>query len=211
MIVEPKVARLIANGRRTQLRFKAETDQPRFRPGMTYGVKTKRGRSPICHVEIIQADLQELEHLTYQDARAEGHKSRDEFFAWWQERHPRSHPSDHVWAYAFRLKQPQRFLARRPAQGDRIGETRDYVTTSFTALRDEPEAVPLEWQQEASAMRQDVRNEWLQEELRVYASYRDEHRVEIRRKATGQLRRAYFDYERRLKAKRSEDSVRSRV
>lgn len=208
MIVEPKTARLISNGRRTQLRFKADTDRPRYRPGMTYGVKTKRGRSPICHVEIIQADLQELHAITYQDARAEGHKSRDEFFAWWTERHPRSHPSDHVWAYAFRLKQPQRFLARRPAQGDRIGDTRDYVSTSFTALRDEPEAVPLEWQQEASAMRRDLRREWLEERLRAYATYRDDNREAIRRAARGELRRAYDDYERRLRAKRS---VRDRV
>lgn len=208
MIVEPKTARLIANGRRTQLRFKADTDRPRFRTGHTYGVKTKRGVSPICHVEIIQADLQQLEAITYQDARAEGHKSRDEFFSWWTERYPRSHPSDHVWAYAFRLKQPQRFLARRPAQGDRIGETRDYVTTSFTALRDEPEAVPLEWQQEASAMRQEIRNDWVQQEVHAYAAYSDDQRRDIRRAAQGQILRAYRDYERRLKAQRSSNNVR---
>lgn len=84
MILEPRKARLILAGRATQHRrqtpitARAGTDIP-IRPGHD---RPMIGRARIEHIED-----QRLGDITYHDARAEGHRTTDDFRADWVARH----------------------------------------------------------------------------------------------------------------------------
>lgn len=148
MIFTPKHAHLVVAGRKSQARRPAKDTQPAYKVGKTYPVKTGLGKSPLGHIQIIAANLQSLGDITFQDARAEGFKSRDEFFDHWRDLYGNADPALQVWAYAFVPTTERRYMAKRPAQGERMGNTRDYVSRPHMSLRDEPEVVPAEYQEE---------------------------------------------------------------
>lgn len=151
MIFPPKHAHLVASGRKTQSRRPAKGPLPTYKVGKTYTVTTGMGKPAVGHIQIIAAELQTLGNLSYQEAKAEGFKSRDEFFDYWRETYGNADPVLEVWAYAFIPATERRYMAKRPGQGERMGDTRDYVSRPHMSLRDEPEVVPAEYQEQLTA------------------------------------------------------------
>lgn len=187
MIFTPKHAHLIVAGRKSQTRRPAKDTQPSYKVGKTYPVKTGLGKPPLAHIQIIAANLQSLGDITFQDARAEGFKSRDDFFDEWRDLYGNADPSLQVWAYAFVPTAERRYMAKRPAQGERMGNTRDYVSRPHMSLRDEPEVVPAEYQEELTKQAQE---RWQAHEaertIELNAMTLDEKVAELqRRKASG--------------------------
>ncbi len=148
MIFPSRHAHLVISGKKTQSRRprKPEHVRPPLRAGKSYPVSAGIGKPPIGRIEILAAIEQDLGDVTYEDARAEGFKTRDDFFNWWRSYYGNADPSLPVWTYVFQTTAERRYLAKRPGQGERMGETRDYVASAHMSLRDEPEVVPAEYQ-----------------------------------------------------------------
>jgi hypothetical protein len=149
VIFPARHAHLVISGKKTQSRRprKPEHVRPPMRAGKSYPVSSGLGKPSIGRIEILAAIEQDLGDITFEDARAEGFKSRDDFFNWWRSFYGNADPSLPVWTYVFAPTIERRFLAKRPGQGDRMGQTRDYVSTPHMSLRDEPEVVPAEYQE----------------------------------------------------------------
>lgn len=148
MIFPSRHAHLVISGKKTQSRRprKPEHVRPPLRAGKSYPVSAGIGKPSIGRIEILAAIEQDLGDVTYEDARAEGFKTRDDFFNWWRSYYGNADPSLPVWTYVFQTTAERRYLAKRPGQGERMGETRDYVASAHMSLRDEPEVVPAEYQ-----------------------------------------------------------------
>lgn len=148
MIFPSRQAHMVISGKKTQSRRprKPEHVRPPMRQGKSYPVSSGLGKPSIGRIEILAAIGQELGDITFEDARAEGFKTRDDFFKWWRGYYGNADPSLPVWTYVFAPTIERRYLAKRPAQGERMGETRDYVSSPHMSLRDEPEVVPADYQ-----------------------------------------------------------------
>ena len=139
---------MVMAGKKRQSRRprKPEHARPPMRVGKSYPVSAGLGKPSIGRIEILGAIEQELGDITFEDARAEGFKTREDFFTWWRGYYGNADPSLPVWTYVFMPTVERRYLAKRPGQGERMGEVRDYVASPHMSLRDEPEVVPAEYQ-----------------------------------------------------------------
>lgn len=139
MIFTPQQARAIMRGAKTQERrhiTPGEAEKgPAYAVGRTYSVQPGPGKAAIGRIEIIDVRRASLGTLTYQDARSEGHRTRDEFYEHWQALNSGVPPTADVWVITFhRAADEPRLLAHRNARTD-------YTTRRDQAMTDEPEAV----------------------------------------------------------------------
>ena len=139
--------------------------------GHSYAVLPPRGAA-VCRVVVHEVDLQRAGDLTFDNARREGHRTRDEWKAAWVRRYDRSwcerqdawasedellsedqlverfearHADREVWAVFFELDRSHqpRYLHRQSERG--------YTTNPHDAVPDEPEAVDAATQVRISA------------------------------------------------------------
>lgn len=167
MIFPARHAHLVVSGKKTQSRRPRKPEHVRspLRAGKSYPVSSGLGKPSIGRIEILAAIEQELGEITYEDARAEGFKTRDDFFNWWRSYYGNADPCLPVWTYVFQTTAERRYLAKRPGQGERMGETRDYVSRPHMSLRDEPEVVPAEYQAKLVEQAKERDNAYLKETL----------------------------------------------
>jgi hypothetical protein len=111
MIFSSAMVRAIATGRKTMTRRPAKPSDTecRYKPGKSYAVQPGRGRSS-DGVRLVVTDVRTelLGLITYDDARAEGFKTRAEFMAYWVALH------DRPWLQ----RQIERFQSDQAALGD---------------------------------------------------------------------------------------------
>ncbi len=165
IVLDSQAARLVARGRKTQHRRPAKPDaRPPWRPGRSYAV-VPNGAPAKCRVVLLEVETQLAGDLTFDDARAEGYRTREEWKAAWIRRHDRAwvdrqtsyddhgevliEPADEllferfdarhaeraVWALFFELDR-----GHVPRLLHRQSE-RGYTTNPRDAVPDEPEAV----------------------------------------------------------------------
>lgn len=85
MIFRPELARLIRQGKKTQTRRRGETTT--YAVGRIVPVQPGRGKRSTARILITAVEQQRLGDLTFEQARAEGFRTRDEFFAYWRGLH----------------------------------------------------------------------------------------------------------------------------
>jgi len=146
MIFTPKHAHLVMSGKKTQARRPAGDTTPPYKPGRSYAIQTGVGKTPVGRVEIVAVSPERLGDLTFESARAEGFRTREEFYSYWDNTYNMSDPDLVVWVYIITPTTERRYLAKRMGQGERLGKTRDYVGRPHMAIRDEPEVVPPDYQ-----------------------------------------------------------------
>lgn len=134
MIFQPELARAVKAGKKTQTRRVVVEGKPcAYRVGQDYPVQPAiplgqpgagRGGKAICRVIVIDRREQRLGDLTYQDAIAEGFRTRADFARYWIRLHDmrshrpglsadevleawlRRHGEVRVWAITFQLPRP---------------------------------------------------------------------------------------------------------
>jgi hypothetical protein len=136
VIFKPRLARLVVAGKKTQTRRPVKDGEPicRYRPGREYAVQPGRGKAQIARLKVIAVAREPLGELTFDAARAEGFRTRDDFMAYWEELYGRIDVDLPVWAIAFELVRDEiRYLHRDSSHG--------YTANEREAMDDEPEAV----------------------------------------------------------------------
>lgn len=157
MIFRPGLVRLIAAGKKTATRRVVKPGEERcaYRIGRSYAVQIGRGKPAVLRVVIAAVEPQRLGDLTYDDARAEGYRTRADLAHTWMVSHDQGYTDDDrddddtatltrwerrhgdtpVWAITFTLDTAEsvRLLHRRSEHG--------YTTRREDALSDEPEGV----------------------------------------------------------------------
>lgn len=181
----PQLIDAIARQRKTQTRrlVVAGESECRWRKGRSYGVRAPGGNVSI-RVVVTDVRRERLGDLTFEDARAEGFRSRDEFFEYWEDLHGELPLDFPVWVITFVLDRGHhsRLLARSPERGE------PYVESPHHALRDEGEA-PEEWRTD----------DWADE-----ARQRDDERRRERRALQARVQRERKSLEQRLADARRE-------
>lgn len=189
MIFTPANVRLIQRGVKTQTRRRPRGDDPcRCKEGLSYAVQPGRGKHASCRVLVREVRLERLGDISFEDARREGFRTRDEFKAAWvvindsawvrrcednrdgfelaefdlAERFDVRHAETMVWVISFDLDTAHvpRFLAARPAP--------DYVANEKQALPDEPEAVSAAEQDRITEKAGTEFAQWRAVEARAY-------------------------------------------
>lgn len=136
MIFEAAHARLILAGRKTQTRRRVRPGETecRYRLGGSYAVQHDRQTPATGRLIVVSVARQALGDITLRDAKAEGHRTRQEFFDFWGGLFPTMTLDDPVWALVICPdRDPVRLLHRDSSRG--------YTTKRHQALPDEPEAV----------------------------------------------------------------------
>lgn len=88
MIFRPELVRKVLEGHKTQTRRRARAgEQPNYTPGRMYAVQPGRGQKAMARILVVDVQRQALGDVTFRDARAEGFRTRDEFFTYWRELH----------------------------------------------------------------------------------------------------------------------------
>lgn len=134
MIFRQQLVRAILAGRKTVTRRMQKPGERdcRYRPGRAYAVQPGRTKAAVARILIVDARLEQLAALTYQDARREGFDTQRDFFDYWLELHGHVDPDQPVWRLSFQLQaDTPRFLtpAARPH-----GTVRGYTTNERDAL-----------------------------------------------------------------------------
>jgi hypothetical protein len=179
VIFRPEIAKLIRQGRKSQLRTPLRTGtfnvpRCRYTAGRAYSVQPGC-RDAICQITVTDVRQEQLGKITLPDVKREGFVTTAEFIEHWCEVHGYYRPEQEVWVVAFRLgdaTDTPRLLAARPGPPDG-----DYTSNVSRAMRDEPEAV----------------SEWVQEQFSAGAADRDE----VRRRA-GDAETPLFERLRRI-------------
>lgn len=196
MIFKPPLIRAILAGTKTQTRrpIKRGETHCRYRPGRTYAIQPGRGQpSNGNRIEITDVTSQMVGQITYQDARAEGFRTRADFADYWMRLHDQAwrdqwqdeapseqeilqrfettHAHKHVWVIHF---QPVRDAAPRLLADPASGRG-DYTDNPARSLRDEPEAVDettlLQFGKDATARNEHLeRDEFVKERRQIEAS-----------------------------------------
>lgn len=151
MIFSAKLARLVIEGKKTQTRrrIKPGEDYCRYKAGRDYAVqvpapkdskaraRTKEG----VRIEVLDVRSEPLSGITYEDALAEGFKSREEFFDYWCHLYgERADLGELVWVIAFKAQLDiDRYL--------HVDSSRGYTNRRRDGLPDEPPAVDEETQE----------------------------------------------------------------
>lgn len=88
MIFRPELVRQILDGRKTQTRRLVEDGKScRYVRGQAYAVQPGRGKPASARILVTSVDRQVLKQLSFEDARAEGFRTRDDFYAYWRTLH----------------------------------------------------------------------------------------------------------------------------
>lgn len=97
MILPPYLAKLVRRGLKTQSRIPVRIGARR--PGGSrssptiYGIQPGRGEKAIAHVLVTDVRRERLGDITDRDARAEGFRTREQFFAHWRDLHGHGLPT----------------------------------------------------------------------------------------------------------------------
>lgn len=84
MIFRPELVRAITAGRKTVTRRPVRGDEPcRYVAGKTYAVQPGRGRPAILRIAITSVEVGVAGDVTFDEARAEGFRTTDDFKAYW--------------------------------------------------------------------------------------------------------------------------------
>jgi hypothetical protein len=137
VIFKPVMIHKIAAGQKTQTRRRIRTPEPTWTVGRAYAAQPGRGKPASLHFIVTEIRRERLADLTFEDARREGFKTRDDFFEYWADLYGGTpNPDLEVWVLTFRRddRDMPRLLAARMGRGD-------YVTDPHQAARDEPEAI----------------------------------------------------------------------
>lgn len=136
MIFKATLIRKIVAGTKTQTRRPAKPDEDcRYQTGKAYAVQPGRGRPHIARIRITHIRHEQLGDLTYDDARAEGFKTRQDFYDYWTELYGHVDVEQHVWVITFHLDREHkpRLLHKDSTKG--------YTSNPAEAVPHEPEAV----------------------------------------------------------------------
>src|ERR1700680_1352858 len=103
MIFRPELARLIAQGKKTQTRrhVKAGESKCRYVEGRAYVVQTGRGKPGHGQITITGVRRERVDAITLQDARREGFRTTSEFLAYWDQLHGEGLRDALVWVISF--------------------------------------------------------------------------------------------------------------
>lgn len=143
MIFSKRMLNQVLAGSKTETRrpLKGHETECRYKPGRDYAVQPNRGTPAIARITVLGVDLQRVGDITYDSARREGFKTRDDFWAYWTELYGQCDHDQQVWAIAFRLvDDPLRLLHRDSSHG--------YTHDDRQALDEEPEAIDERAQEE---------------------------------------------------------------
>lgn len=84
MIFPPRLVHAVIVGRKTQARRPMRGSATcRFKVGRDYAVQAGAGRPVACYITVRSVERQRLDDIGYRDARAEGHRTTDEFRLQW--------------------------------------------------------------------------------------------------------------------------------
>lgn len=88
MIFKPELVALVLKGKKTATRRIANgRDACRYRVGRDYAVQPGRGKPQVARITITDVERQALRQLTFDDAIAEGFRTRAEFARYWMRLH----------------------------------------------------------------------------------------------------------------------------
>jgi ASCH domain len=163
MIFRAELAQLVVKGRKTQTRRVANGKPSRYEIGHDYAVQPGRGKSQICRVTILDRRVERLGDLCYEDAVAEGFRSRADFARYWlrlhaidKRRHDPAglssdevlalwqarHGATRVWVITFALTRPLVLrVADRPVYLQRAGAGAGTTTDARRKMAGEPEVL----------------------------------------------------------------------
>lgn len=92
MIFKPELAHLVVQGKKTATRRIIVAGKPcHYQVGNDYAVQPGRGKHQIGRITLIDIERQELGALSYNDARAEGFRTRADFARYWMRLHERDY------------------------------------------------------------------------------------------------------------------------
>lgn len=191
VVVDKTLISLMLRGQKTQHRIPGIQD---YEAGRIYAVKPAPGSPKRCDIEAIEVRVQQLGDVTYPEARAEGHRSCDEFIEHWLQRHGGETKlyelqvvtvlQFQLWADAPRLLTP----GSKP-RGD-LG----YTEEPSMAMQGEPEALSKGQLQHASAWRPALaevrRREPLREQFDTLKLDLDAFQRELERNTDRQIRQS---------------------
>jgi hypothetical protein len=200
VIFSRQLAHLVLAGRKTQTRRLVKDSDAgvcRYRPGHTYAVQSRRGGPSRGRIEILSAEEQLLGDITFEDARAEGFRSREEFFAHWAEERGRVQPGEldeldpaeraevlkriadepvSVWKITFKPTEDVRFLHRDSSHGY-THNPHQAMAFGEEAGRVEPEPEPVDEETQHRITRaahekaaDEQREAWLEQRERIAGS-----------------------------------------
>jgi hypothetical protein len=143
MIFTPAQVHQILARKKTQMRLPVGSGNCRYKAQRSYPVWKKPAREralgdePVLKVIVVSIHDEPLGSISFEDARAEGFKTRDEFWEAWAERYGSVDRGRLVWVLRFKILEDEPvFLAAQP--GSILS---DYTTSHFHATRGEDEPV----------------------------------------------------------------------
>lgn len=112
MIFQADTARLIVRGRKRVARLPVRWGEGRcwVRPGRSYAVQPGVGRSAIGRIFVTDVERDRLGNISFDDARAEGFRTTNEFKLSWVQHH------DRLW-----VRQQEAMMAEASKINDRLG------------------------------------------------------------------------------------------
>lgn len=211
MILTPQQERLVMRGGKTQHRLPMRRDEARcrFQLGQSYAVQPGRGRAARGRVLVTDVRAELAGDVTFDAARAEGFRTRDEWRCAWVRRHDArwcaqlsaysaegdlvAEPGDEVllerfaerhadrpvWAITFRVD-----TSHVPRLPHRQSE-RGYTSNPRDAMVDEPEAVDAATQARISDEargRDVVRRGWLEQQALDSSRTLEQQLADVRRR-----------------------------
>lgn len=149
MRFQAKLARAIVQGKKTQTRrpvkmIRADDDGRmiqgacKYKVGRDYSIQGASGRSLSggARLKVIAVRCEEIGTISFEDARAEGFKTRDDFFEAWDRIYPGLDRETRVWVITFQSIDEERYMAAQIGSGERMGGSTDYVHGPFGAVED---------------------------------------------------------------------------
>lgn len=157
----PELARLVAKGKKTVTRRIFNGKPCSYRVGQDYAVQTGPDKDELCRIRVLDRERQLLGSLTYEDAIAEGFRTRADFARSWMGLHDKRycideltadelvalwlerHGDTRVWVITFELKRPLTLIV--PDVPLYLHRTRHEVTTDARyKVAGEPEVMGVE-------------------------------------------------------------------
>jgi hypothetical protein len=139
VIVPLETARLIREGRKTQMRWPADLPCP-LKAGHVYAVQSGAQQKAVCRITVAQVPpvKGQLRDMELRDVRAEGYRTTDEFKDFWTRAYGTYDSNREVWIVCFSLgdatHRPRLLTAR---SGTSLG---DYTDIPARAMRGEGES-----------------------------------------------------------------------